>query len=449
MKKSTTKTYAWTILLGLLMALTIVVGSRTAAIAEVKVGDFIDASNAQKIQGLVPDVVYDYVKKGWITMKIGKLNYDPRDMGTADYKEYLKKNAGRYSMNTKGEFIDKKTGEVDPMDLIGVPFPTIDVKDPMCGLMMLHNHMIYLNLRSNTLSYTALLFIGKKMERYINGPSISMVTVGTKANNAQQAEADMFGKKVQSLFSMKVTDPYELNGLATMTYQYSDNTPDKVFAYVPALRRARVLTAGSRSDAMYGSDLSLDDASGGFMGKARDFNCKYLRTQDALSRFYGPDVMGVEKQANGTYELVKNRKNTLWGYETPGWKGKPWATTNDIWVIRKVHIIECSSKDPYYGYGKFELWYDPETYQFAFKVIWDKAGKRWKIENAGQGAYDAGDGVIGKNEAGFCDWIYDEQRDHGTGLDSFGTKYGRPIYNMYGKIHATDFTMSGFAKFSK
>ena len=445
-----TKMYKWTILLGMLLLMAVVIGGRPApALAEVSVGDYITSSNVQKIKGLVPDVIYDYVQKGWITMKIGKLNYDPSEIGTNDYKEGLKRNMGRYSMNAKGEFIDKKTGEVDPMDLIGVPFPNIDVKDPMCGVMMLQNHMLYLNLRSNTLSYTALLFIGKKLERQINGPSISMVTVGTKANNAQQADANMFGKKVQSLYSMKVTDPYELNGLATMTYQYADNTPDKVFAYVPALRRSRVLTAASRSDAMFGSDLSLDDASGGFMGKARDFKCKYLRTQDALSRFYGPDIMHVEKKADGTYELVKGRKNTLWGYETPGWTGKPWATTSDIWVTRKVHVVQCEAKDPYYGYGKFELWYDPETYNFPFKVIWDKAGKRWKIESSGQGAYDAGDGVIGKMEAGFCDWIFDEQRDHATGVDSYSTKYGRPIYNMYAKIHASDYTMAGFAKFSK
>ena len=438
------------ILLGLFVALAIAIGSTTAAIAEVSVGDYITSSNVQKIKGLVPDVIYEYVQKGYFTMKIGKLNYEPREVGTNDYKEYLTKNVGRYGMTAKGELVDKKTGEVDPMDIIGVPFPNIDVKDPMCGLMMLHNHMIYLNTRSNTLGYTALMFMGKKLERYINGPSISLVTVGTKANNAQQEQCKMFGPKIQSLFSMKVTDPYELNGLATMTYQYADNTADKVFAYVPALRRTRVLTAAARSDAMFGTDLALDDASGGFMGKARDFTCKYIRTQDGLARFNGPDILKAEKKPQGHYEIAKeSEKDTKWGFQTPGWTGKPWATLNDIWVVRKVHVIQCEAKDPYYGYGKFELWYDPDTYNFSFKITNDKAGKRWKVISSGAGAYCAPDGVICKNECAWGDWIYDEQRDHATGTESFGSKFGKTKYNLYGKINASDFTMTGFAKFSK
>ena len=448
--KSTMKTYAWTILLGLLVALVIVVGSRTAAIAEVSPGDYITASNVQKIKGLVPDFMYEYVQKGWITMKIGKLSYDPREVGTNDYKEYLQKNVGRYGMNAKGEFFDKKTGEIDPMDLIGVPYPVIDVRDPQAGLMMLHNHMIYLNSRSNTLSYVALLFIGKKLERYIIGPGMSLVTVGTIANNAQQEQCKMFGPKIQSLYSMKVTDPYELNGLATMTYQYADNTPDKVFAYVPALRRTRVLTAAARSDAMFGTDLALDDASGGFMGKARDFTCKYIRTQDGLARFNSSDILKVEKKPDGSYQIAKSAlKDIKWGFATPGWTGKPWATVDDIWAIRKMHVIQCNAKDPYYGYGMFELWYDPDTYNFAYKVIYDKANKRWKTEYSGQGAYCAPDYVICKNESGWGDTIYDEQRDHGTGMESFGAKWPPTKYNLYGKITASDYTMTGFAKFSK
>ena len=57
------KRHAWQILLGLLFVLMIMIGSKGTALADVNVGDKIDTTNWQKIQGLVPEAVLDYVKK--------------------------------------------------------------------------------------------------------------------------------------------------------------------------------------------------------------------------------------------------------------------------------------------------------------------------------------------------------------------------------------------------
>ena len=435
------------ILLGVLLLMAFVIASRpTPALADVNVGDVIDSSNVQKIKGMVPDAIYEYVQKGWITMKIGKLNFDPADIMSNEFKEHMKTNNGRYGISPKGELIDKKTGEQDPMDLIGVPFPTIDVKDPMAGIMMLANHAGYLNCRGNMAMSATLYFVGQKMERFIRGPQIAMSFRNTSKNIALQASGKQFGAKPESTFIMKVTDPYELNGLATMTYSFADNTPDKVFAYVPALRRTRVLTAAARSDSMFGTDYALDDAAGGFMGKPRDFNCKYIKSQDMLARFNNPNVIELSQKPDGTLELSKNRPNTVWGFQTPGWKGKAWASTGDIWVVRKGHVIECMAKDPYYNYGKFELWYDPACFTFFHKTIWDKAGKRWKVMNIGVGAYSTKDGSLSKIDAAFGDWIYDEQRDHATSIDEFNTRE-KKMFNA--PISANDFNQGGLAKFAK
>jgi len=345
-------------------------------------------------------------------------------------------------VNSKGEAYDIKTGEIDPYDVIGIPFPNIDVKDPRAPDMLQTNHATLLVSRGNTSMTATLYFVGQKMERYIAGPQIVMSFTGTSRNIAQQPQAKAFGKKLGSMLIMKVTDPYELNGLATMTWGNSDNTPDKTIAYVPALRRARVLSASAKSDAMFGTDYALDDASG-FLGKPRDFNCKYVRTQDTLIRFAGPDVIGMIKNPDGSYDLKKNFTNTQWGFQTPGWKGKMWATTNQIWVKRKVHVIECMARDPYYNYGKFELWADPQMSNYAHKIIYDRAGKRWKVMNMGFGAYRSDDGEFGVIDTGFGNWIYDEQRDHATGIDEFNTKEKK---QFNAKLTVDNFTMLGLTK---
>ena len=46
--------------------------------ADVEPGDYIDKSNYEKIENLVPDFVLDWVKTGDLTMKIGKLNFDAK-----------------------------------------------------------------------------------------------------------------------------------------------------------------------------------------------------------------------------------------------------------------------------------------------------------------------------------------------------------------------------------
>ena len=53
------------ILLGVLLLMAVVIGGRPApALADVALGDYIDSNNVQKIQGMVPDAIYEYVKKG-------------------------------------------------------------------------------------------------------------------------------------------------------------------------------------------------------------------------------------------------------------------------------------------------------------------------------------------------------------------------------------------------
>ena len=446
--KSTTKTCAWTILLGLLVALVIVVGSRTTVFADVAVGDFIDSNNWQKAQGLLPDAMLDFLKKGYYTIKVGKLNYEPGDILSDEMKESLKNNLGKYDINAKGEKYEVKTGEVDPYHIIGVPFPNIDAtNDPKASSKMHENHMYLYHNHGNMIGSSTDIFVGKKMERQITGPNTVMYFAGNKENIEQQNQVKLMGGgKIAAALLFKVTDPYELNGLATLGWWYDDATPDKTFAYVPALRRVRVMTAAARSDAMFGTDYSLDDISGGFAGKVRDFNCKVLRTQDALMRFNGPEVIKMIKHPDGSYTMNKNYPEYKWGFETPGWKGKPFVTTNQIWVKRTLHVFECTAKDPYYNYGKFELWYDPKTFCYAHKIVWDRAGKIWKVMNSGSASYKADDGALAGTIAAFGDWIYDVQRDHATSIDEFSYKQTK-IYRC--KLSADSFSQIGLTKFAK
>ena len=437
------------ILLGVLLLMALVIASRpTPALADVAVGDYIDSSNAQKIQGLVPDAVYEYVKKGWLKMKIGKLNYEPGDLWYI--KEGEKRNKGKYDMTANAEILEKSTGAKDPLNIVGQPFPLsdLDPKDPHFGeKFFTDNLLINVSMGSHRLSAT-LYFLGDKYERKISGPQKGIRFVGTERSISNQKFGAQFGPAIQETFIMRVTDPYELNGLATMSYQYFDNTPDKVFAYVPALRRARVMTAAARSDSMFGTDYALDDAGCGWWGKPRNFSFKYIRTQDALVQYAGPDPSKWIPNPDGSISVEKEFASGKFGFMTPGWTGKPWALTNSIWVKRKVQVIEITAKDPYYNYGKVEFWGDAKTTRGAFKIINDRAGKRWKvmIMNSSGGVATSPDYPWGFPLCAHGDVIYDEQRNHATGIHEYVPGEQK---NWNVTWDPADFTLGGLAKISK
>ena len=448
--KASIRKHAWQVLIGILFVLMIAIVPNKAALADVNVGDTIDQSNWQKVQGLVPEAVLDYLRKGWITMKIGKLNYEPGDMWYTTESE--KRNRGKYDITDDGQLLDKTTKVKTPLDFIAAPFPPseLDVKDPKIAQKFFYDAYLNVACHGSHRQTATLGFIGStKFERYIAGPQKGLKFLGTEANIKNQKYADQFGgKDMNEIFIMRVTDPYELNGLATMTYSHLGNTADKVFAYVPALRRVRTMTAGARSDSMFGTDYALDDAGGGWWGKPLNFNFKFVRVQDALSQYAGPDYVKFIPNSDGSVSIQKTPfLSAKFGYQTPGWRGKPWAVTNSIWVKRKIYVFEAIAKDPYYNYGKMEIWGDAKTLRPIFKVINDRAGKRWKVmimnNCAGQATnnYPWGFGLVA-----FGDVIYDEQRDHATTVMEHRTG---ELHDWNVKWDPSEFTLTGFSKLGK
>ena len=447
--KSSIRKHAWQILIGLLFVLMIVVAFNKAALADVNVGDYVDQSNWQKVQGMVPESVLEYLKKGWITIKVGKLNYEPSDFYFNT--EGSRRNRGRYDVLADNQMVEKATGIKSPMNIVAAPFPAedLDPKDPKMATKFFYDaYMAPIYYGSNRATANLGFFGSKQFERYIAGPQKVMDFLGSEQSNVNQKYSEQFGgKDLSQIFVMRVTDPYELNGLATMSYTFLGNTPDKVFAYVPALRRARTMTAAARSDSMFGTDYSLDDAGCGWWGKPVNFNFKYLRTQEALVQYADPDALKFIPNGDGSISAQKTYVGPRLGYKTPGWKGKPWAVTNSIWVKRKIYVFEAMPKDPYYNYGKMELWGDARTLRVVFKVINDRAGKRWKVMIMNNhGVHAINNYPWGIQNCARADVIYDEQRDHATSVEEYQPGLQKD-YNV--KADPSEFTMTGFSKIGK
>ena len=104
--------------------------------ADVAPGETIDKTNWQKAEGLLPDPVLNYVKKGDFVLHVGKFNYDPT--WQPEFLKASQANAGKYDIDDDGNVVDPKTGK-RPDYIYGFPFPNIDPKDPKAAIKIMWN----------------------------------------------------------------------------------------------------------------------------------------------------------------------------------------------------------------------------------------------------------------------------------------------------------------------
>jgi len=90
---------------------------------DIKEGDVLDSSNCGKIKSLLPESVFNWVKKGEFTIPIGAAKYD---YGTDMRWKSNGYNNGRYKLGDQNQIIEKSTG-IYPEVMWGIPFPLDEI----------------------------------------------------------------------------------------------------------------------------------------------------------------------------------------------------------------------------------------------------------------------------------------------------------------------------------
>mgnify|MGYP005831273375 FL=1 len=413
-------------------------GSAEARAADAVPGDVIDKSNCQKAQDLLPAPVLEWVKKGDFSLQVGKLNYEMKEYFPLYVQESLRANLGKYDVNEKDMIVDKATGKV-PGYIEGVPFPEIDLADPKAATKVLHNRELGLLFNvGNCVYHPYCQWVGKGgLERelgalYINAP----MSGNPQAKDRSNTEG------ILRYTIIAVIKPYDVAGFAMMLWRYQDDRQDMNLSYLPAIRRVRRMSPANRSDSFVGSDFCIDDPYG-YDGKVTAFSWKMLRKQEALVPFVSPDPEKIQLNAQGEWETRMPRIAPVYGYEKPELGLAAWAPTNFIWVKRPVYVIEALSRDPYYNYGKMEVWADAENYGIIYKVIYDRAGLYWKTFYAGFGGVESEDGktrfLIVRIQN-----IVDDRTQHASVI----ANHVDPEY-FGANLSMDDFTLAGFQKYCK
>jgi hypothetical protein len=107
-------------------------------IAEVPSGTVLGKDNWQIAQGLLPDEILEFYKRGEYANPIIKLEAVNRSVVDPVMRAASEKNRGRFTIDEHGTVVDKETGKRPPI-ITGMPFPDIDTSDPQAGAKVIWN----------------------------------------------------------------------------------------------------------------------------------------------------------------------------------------------------------------------------------------------------------------------------------------------------------------------
>jgi hypothetical protein len=402
--------------------------------------EVIDKTNWEKAEGLVPDCLLEWVKKGEITLPLGQLNYDTAEYFPPYAIESFTTNVGKYELNEEDIIVDVETGEM-AKTIVGFPFPKVDPDDPKAAIKIIYNKQYVTYVIGFKKFSTFVWWLGRNsgFER-----EIEVLFQDAYLTGFPGAREYKNPKDVERYALISVKAPYDLAGTAQLMWRYLSAKADMNFAYVPAIRRVRRMSPANRSDGFVGSDFAVDDILA-YDGKIPLFEWELVEKKEALVPFGGPDPLRVDITEKGEWDTSGNSASIRYGFQDKEWQGAPWAPLDPIYVKRPVWVIKGKSKDPYYNYGTQYIWIFADSWGPAYKTVYDRGEKFWKFLSATTAGYKSDDGSVK-----FLSWldhlIVDTRRDHATIISQL---HPDTILLFNAILDLNDFSLAGFQKFCK
>lgn len=418
----------------------LLLGLCTGLWADEGAADVIDKTDWKEADGLVPEWLLEWVKKGEMVLPVGEPNYNTAEYFPDYALESFKNNVGKYDLDQDNMIVEAGTGDMAKR-IIGFPFPQVDPEDPRAGIKIIYNKQYVTYVLGFKKFTTVAQWLGggsgleREIETFFHDAYLIGFPAAAKYDNPKDIER-------YSLISVR--KPYDLAGTAIMLWRYLSAQADVNFAYLPAIRRVRRTTPANRSDGFVGSDFSVDDILA-YDGKIPDFEWKLVGRQEALVPYASPEPIKLDISDKGEWQMARNRPSIQYGYSDKNWKGAPWCPLNVIYAKRPVYILEAKAKDPYYNYGTQYIWVTADTWGPAYKMVHDRSGKFWKFMSVTTSGFQSDDGSI-KFLAWLDHMVVDSRRDHATTISQL---HPDTLLTYNAVLDLNDFSLAGFQKYCK
>jgi hypothetical protein len=331
----------------------------------------LDAGTASKGKGLVPDPVLKRVESGEYWFKV--VPADPKrfhDNYSRTFWEASAANDGKYELDAETCGLkDKATGKV-PEFYFGYPFPSLAAGDPQAGCKIAWNFTAASYMPGGSGASFYLTGLDQKgAYRTVKTKLQAMAYVGRHGGPIANPE------RVAAKATSVALEPPDVEGVSTLTVRHLDwDKLDDMWAFVPQTRRARHISAASRSEPVAGMDIFADDINC-YAGKVETYKWKLVGEGNVLAPVVAQPYALPARSVSPTRWVIDTPALPA-RFEDGTGKGAPWLITGGlVFVPRPVWIVEGVSTDPYYNFGKVVMYFDKEMYRIYWKVVTDRAGE--------------------------------------------------------------------------
>jgi hypothetical protein len=255
--------------------------------------------------------------------------------------------------------------------IAGRPFPDeIDCKaDPQAGVKIMWN---FTSLGGDGTAHFFYSYWdrGEQLPLYYEGSGRTALLAHrfeARYLDNEESPGDVFrGEKRKSANSVNVDAPFDARGIKLLSYRYKasdgpldDTKYDDTWVYVPTLRRVRRITTAQRTDAISGTDFTMDDLRS-FAGIVPQYEWTCLDERRLISPT-NTKVKGYpyeEKQNFGPYGL---------------------SFADDRWELRDAYLVRMTPKNSDHPYHHKDIWIDKQTYAPLYSFAYDQKNELWKI----------------------------------------------------------------------
>ncbi|MGH7961286.1 MAG: DUF1329 domain-containing protein [Candidatus Binatia bacterium] len=323
--------------------------------ADVKPGDVITKDNMNTAGDLLIPGMQWFVKQG---MPIKVTPYKKVELPRL-YKEATEKYAGQVKLSADGKDIYNYVA--------GLPFPGIDLNDPMAAYKIMWNHEQKPAYTDNVGTEWILELVNAKgeLERtYGSQFWRRMMWTGRMYTNPKPVIPHNPPMRYTEQFG-PLFIPNDLKGAGVLNNRYLNaDDPDDSYIYLPELRRVRRLSVANRSDAFWGTDMDLDSLWG-FNAKVPYWTFRLLADKEILAPVH-----------IGEYGTRK-----MWCAPPDGKHGTlAFMPCNINWEKRPVYVVEgLPSGYSQYAFSKRIFYIDKDFWNMNFSEVYDQGGELWKI----------------------------------------------------------------------
>jgi len=316
---------------------------------DLKPGDTIGPENWEKAKGMVGENLLNRIKQGYtLRIKPGRSIGVPKEFNVATTRY-----SGQVKLESNGELLNY---------VAGLPFPNVHLDDPQIGLKMAWNfYWRWVGDDYKTGGGTG----GGKIIRYAiekdgseRRAEVLHHTIKTRGRVTLDSKPRLDGYEHIDWMQLRADEyPRDTAGTTTLEIRYADaKREDDLYIYVPSIRRVRRAPPIQRCATIAPSEFNFDDINS-FGGKITDFNYRFLGRSRMLGNFAQEQVPFYRKI--GDYLPVK-----------------------ESWEIVETYGLEITPKDPNYCYPRKVIYFDTQSFETFWTMIWDAKGNYWKEQFA-------------------------------------------------------------------